>query len=695
MTLRDKIYEMISKDSLVYKGLDNLFCYIAKSLSLTKDKVSLEFDKMMQNGDIFEIRKGKYITIPSHGYAKGVFLGNAKGFGFVQTGAVKGEHDIFVPGNKTLGAIDGEKVIVKINAQTSEGSEGEIVKIYKSANSLVGVVNQVGDHFFVQPDNNHIPFDIRLIKSELKFAKDDRVVVKVLRHKEKLSGQVIEVLGKSDDVKAMEKGIIREHELYESFPDDVIAECDKLSMSVKACQKKNRLDLTKEEIFTIDGEDAQDFDDAVSIKRTGKGYILGVHIADVGEYVKKDSSLDEEAFNRGTSVYFPKSVLPMLPEVLSNGVCSLQEGVDRLTLSCIMEIDKNGKVVNYQICESVIKSVARLTYNQVNDLFNGKESKASKVKKSLFNMLELSKILQANKIKNGYLDFEIPECEFIFDEEGKAIDVVKRERNAAHRLIEDFMVLANEVVAKSFKIKGVPFVYRVHEAPRKEKLTAVKDFMEGLGISVPNLPEEIKPDYYQSLLKLVDGKDYESIVNKVLLRSMQKAKYMNKNLGHFGLALEYYCHFTSPIRRYPDLTIHRIIKETLHKKALSKTRMEELGLFTFEASEQSSLTERNAEKAEREVDDLWKAYIMKDKIGQEFEATISSVTSYGVFVELENGVEGLVRIEDLPQDGYLFLEKQLKLQGQNHTFRLGDRINVILIKANIFTRKLDFAYKKG
>ena len=493
----------------------------------------------------------------------------------------------------------------------------------------------------------------------------------------------------------MLKGIIREHELYESFPDDVIAECDKLSMSVKACQKKNRLDLTKEEIFTIDGEDAQDFDDAVSIKRTGKGYILGVHIADVGEYVKKDSSLDEEAFNRGTSVYFPKSVLPMLPEVLSNGVCSLQEGVDRLTLSCIMEIDKNGKVVNYQICESVIKSVARLTYNQVNDLFNGKESKASKVKKSLFNMLELSKILQANKIKNGYLDFEIPECEFIFDEEGKAIDVVKRERNAAHRLIEDFMVLANEVVAKSFKIKGVPFVYRVHEAPRKEKLTAVKDFMEGLGISVPNLPEEIKPDYYQSLLKLVDGKDYESIVNKVLLRSMQKAKYMNKNLGHFGLALEYYCHFTSPIRRYPDLTIHRIIKETLHKKALSKTRMEELGLFTFEASEQSSLTERNAEKAEREVDDLWKAYIMKDKIGQEFEATISSVTSYGVFVELENGVEGLVRIEDLPQDGYLFLEKQLKLQGQNHTFRLGDRINVILIKANIFTRKLDFAYKKG
>ena len=301
--------------------------------------------------------------------------------------------------------------------------------------------------------------------------------------------------------------------------------------------------------------------------------------------------------------------------------------------------------------------------------------------------------MQNKKKIKGYLDFEIPEAQFIFDENGLAIGVEKRERNDAHRLIEDFMVLANETVAKHFCDKGIPFVYRVHERPRKEKLDKALDFIKGLGLNVPPVPSEIEPEYYQKLLVLIDGHDYTETVNKVLLRSMQKARYTNKNLGHFGLALEYYCHFTSPIRRYPDLTIHRIIKECLRKKSISPARKEELESLTFESGEQSSLTERNAELAEREVDDLWKAYLMKDHIGETFEGVITSVTNYGLFVQLENTVEGLLRIEDLPQDDYLFFEKTLKLKGTRFVFSIGDKINVILANANIFTRKVDFSYK--
>ena len=694
MSLRDKVYNIVLKDSLAYNGLDNLFCHIEKILGANRANLKKEFNKLIESGDIFELRKGKFIAIPSNGYAKGLFLGNAKGFGFVQLGQVKGEKDVFIPGNMTGGAIDGDRVIVKINARSEEGSEGEVVNVYKAVKQLVGIVQKRNSNFFLEPDNNHIPFKIRLVKGKLKYTSDDRVVIALTRTAAgNFSGEVIEVLGKSDDVKAMELSIIRDHNLYEVFPQEVINACGRISKKVTDNQRKGRVDLTKETIFTIDGEDAKDFDDAVSIKRTKSGYTLGVHIADVGEYVKKGSVIDEEAFERGTSVYFPTSVLPMLPEVLCNGICSLQEGVDRLTLTCEMEVNKKGEVTSHKIYESVIRSKARLTYNQVHAALNGETNKASKVIKELQIMAELSKILEERRNNAGNLDFEIPEAQFIFDENGMAIGVERRERNEAHRLIEDFMVLANETVAKEFRKKDVPFVYRVHESPNKEKLIKVKEFMQGLGIAVPPIPDIITPPYYQDILKRVEGHDYTDIVNKVLLRSMQKARYSNQNLGHFGLALEYYCHFTSPIRRYPDLTIHRIIKETLHKKNMSKARRDELELFSFESSEQSSLTERNAEKAEREVDDLWKAYLMKDKIGQTFEGVITSVTNYGLFIELENTVEGLLRIEDLPQDGYLFFENQLKLKGSKYTFTIGDKIKVILANANIFTRKVDFGYK--
>ena len=693
MEIKLKILEFLKKEGLVVKGLDNLFSFISKTYNFSFQDVKKEFEKLVKNGDIYQESKGHFIVLPSNNFYKGRFIGNAKGYGFVQIDALGEKDDIFIPANMTMNAIDGDEVVVKVLANGAEGSDGKVVSIVKPLDKIVGVVEKVGKNFFLEPDNNHIPFKIKLLKDST-FWKDDRVVINLLRDKKGICGKVVENLGKSSDIKACELGIIREFNLYETFPESVENECKQIPDYVTPGQKKGRKDFTKDITFTIDGEDAKDFDDAVGISKEENGnYKLAVHIADVGEYVKYDSALDEEAYNRGTSVYFPTSVLPMLPVKLSNGICSLNEGVERLTLSCIMEINKDGEVVSHQIYEGVIKSSARLTYTEVYKVLCGQKAseKAEKVKNELLLMHELSKILQAKRIREGSLDFEIPEVEFVFDENGMAVDLKERERNDAHRLIEDFMIIANETVAKEFCDKDIPFVYRIHEAPRKEKVISVLEFLKGVGVKTPALVENVTPKYYQQLLEAIEGQTYQKTANRIILRSMQKAKYTNKCLGHFGLGLQYYCHFTSPIRRYPDLTIHRIIKECLHKQSLSQQRKAELDDFAYQAGEQSSVTERNAEKCEREVDDLWKAYLMKDRIGEEFDAIVSSVTNFGLFVELDNTVEGLIKIEDLPNDQYLFFEKQLKLKGQSYTFSIGDKLRVRLTNANIYTRKIDFA----
>ncbi len=695
MIAKTKILNLLEKDGLAFSGLGNLFSFISNTYNLSMEEVQKDFNKLLAEGQIFEIKKGKYITIPSHGYVRGSFIGNSKGFGFVD---VEGEeNDIFIPANMTANAIDGDKVIIKILSKSDEGSDGQVAGIYKPVTDVAGVVTKINGVPFLEPDNNHIPFKFKLISGGLKYAENDRVVIKVIRNKAHLSGIVTEVLGKSDDIKACELAIIRDHQLYETFSGEVEAEVKKLPQKVLAKQKKGRVDLTDKVIFTIDGEDAKDLDDAISIERTDDGgYILGVHIADVGEYVKYDSALDGEAYNRGTSVYFPTSVLPMLPKELSNGICSLNEGVERLTLTCEMKVDKNGNVKSHKIYESVIKSVVRLNYTNVYKVLVGEEAdeKTQKVAQELKIMHELSLKIQEKNAKNGCLDFEIPEVQFVFDDKGMAVGFERRERNDAHRLIEDFMVLANQTVAKEFCDKDIPFVYRVHESPRKEKVYGVMDYLKGLNVKTPRVPEVITPEFYQQIIALTEGQSFTETVNKVILRSMQKAKYTNQCLGHFGLALKYYCHFTSPIRRYPDLTIHRIIKEMLKKKTLSPQRKEELIDFTFESGEQSSLTEKNADKAEREVDDLWKAYLMKPHVGENFEGVISSVTNFGVFVELDNTVEGLIKIEDLPDSGFLLFEKQLKLKGNKMTFAVGDRVEVKLVSSNVYTRKIDFTFER-
>lgn len=692
MSKKKEILTLLDKNSLVFSNINKLFLFLSSRLEISVDEVQKIFNSLVNNGDVFEIRKNKFITIPSHGYVKGEFFGTSKGFGFVKVDGYAS--DIFIPANKTMNALDGEFVIVKIMSQSNDGVDGEVVKIYHELENIVGAVNIVGGNNFLDPDNTKIPFDFPIVKTGLKLQKNMKVLGKVLRtDKGKIKCIVTEILGFEDNVKTLELSIIRDHNLFESFPSQVVEEEKKLPKSVSANQKKGRLDLTKEVIFTIDGADAKDLDDAVNIKKFDTYYELGVHIADVGEYVKQGNVFDEEAFKRGTSVYFPTSVLPMLPKALSNGICSLNEGVERLTLSCIMKVDFSGKVIDYKICESVIKSVARLTYDEVYEALteNKLNEKTKALKKDFVIMRELCDILEENTKNRGALDLEIPEVQFVFDDKGMAVGLTRRERNSAHRLIEDFMVLANETVAHHFNKNQIPFVYRVHEAPTKEKVEGVCDFLKGIGVAFPQIPNDIKPSYFQQILNSVENLNTKDVVNKVVLRSMQKAKYSNKNMGHFGLALVDYCHFTSPIRRYPDLTIHRIIKEYLHKNGkLSSSRKDELDEFAFESAEQSSQCERNADYAERDVDDLWKAYLMKDKIGQKFDATISSVTNFGIFVALDNTVEGLIKIEDLPDDTYLFLEKQLKLKGSSHVYSIGDKVKVVLTNVNLQSRNIDF-----
>ena len=690
MNKKEQILSLIDKNSLVFSNIDKLFLFMSSALNTSEAVVKKLFYELLNNGDIYEIRKNKFITIPSHGYVKGDFIGTTKGFGFVN---VKGmTEDIFIPANKTMNALDGEKVIVKILSTTNEGCDGEVVSIYDELKNIVGLVKLVAGNYFLDPDNKRIVTDFPIVKTGLKIKENMKVNARVVRtDKGKVKCVVDEILGMNDNIKTLELSLIRQHHLYENFPSVVVEEEKRVPKNITEKQKKGRLDLTNEVIFTIDGADAKDLDDAVSIKKYANYYELGVHIADVGEYVPRDSVIDEEAYRRGTSVYFPTSVLPMLPRSLSNGICSLNEGVERLTLSCIMKVNFDGEVIDHKLCESVIKSKARLTYDEVYEaLSEGKvNDKAKNLLPYFKTMRELCDILEANAIKRGSLDLEVPEVEFIFDEKGIAVGIKRRERNEAHRLIEDFMVLANIVVAKEFDTLKIPFVYRVHEAPTKEKVYALCDFIKGLGVSYPKVPDNITPRYYQEILENAENSSSKDVINKMLLRSMQKAKYMNKNLGHFGLALDYYCHFTSPIRRYPDLCIHRIIKDYLHKK-IDAEEKEDLDIFTFDASEQSSECERNADMAERDVDDLWKAYLMKDRIGEVFDATISSVTNFGVFVALDNTCEGLVRLEALPDDTYIYLEKQLKLKGSSNVFSIGDKVKVELTNVNLYSREIDF-----
>ncbi len=691
--MKQKILEILKTGNIKFASYNDMVLFFAGKFTKTPKEVGALLKAMLSRGEIFEDKKGQY-KVADKDYIKGKIAGTTKGYAFLMP-LDKNLPDFFISKHYLKGALDGDLVLAKIVSFTEDSTECQVVSVLENANTkVVGTITYINKKdALVVPDNKKLDIEIFVPQKLTKNAKNNqRVVVQITkRNNKRVSGEVVEVLGASDDIYSLELGIIREHRLYETFPSSVQEEAEKIPQ--KVTNIFGRVDLRNKKIFTIDGADARDFDDAVSIEKQGEFYILGVHIADVGEYVKVGSNLDEEAYTRGTSVYFPNMVLPMLPVQLSNGICSLNENQDRYTLSVEMKINKDGIVVEHKIYESVIKSCHRLTYDEAYDVICGKHiDKLSDIEQDLITMNELSKIIEKRRTQNGALDLDIPESEIAVDENFNVTFLSKRERNDAHKLIENFMIIANETVAKHFCEQNIPFVYRVHEKPVQEKVASVCSFLEGLGVVIPKL-KVISPKYIQKLLELTKDKEYSEVANKVILRSLQKARYLDENLGHFGLSLENYCHFTSPIRRYPDLCIHRIIKQCLHSK-LTKSQKEQLSDFVLDASFRSSEAEKNADEAERDVDDLFKAVYIKNYIGETFEGIISGVTNYGFYVQLENTVEGLVKIEDLPQDNYLYFEKSLKLKGNSHIYSLGDKVKVKVVNVNLSERKVDFVLSK-
>ena len=631
----------------------------------------------------------------------GTLQAHPKGFGFLIP-EEEGQKDVFIPSNCMNGAFNGDRISVKVTREdtSTRKREGEVVEIIeRNTTKIVGVYEDSKNFGFVVSEDTRMSQDIFISKKDRNSAEDgDVVVVKITKWPErnrKPEGVITEILGKKGDRGIDILTIIKKNGLPEEFPKKVLNYAEGVPEVIDEEEYKGRRDLRDLKMVTIDGEDAKDLDDAVSIEKLPNGnFKLGVHIADVTHYVKENNPLDKEALKRATSVYLVDRVIPMLPRKLSNGICSLNPRVDRLTLTCFMEINQSGKVVDHEIVESVIKTNERMTYTDVTKILKDHDEELIKKYDYLYEdfkmMEELCKILRAKREKRGAIDFEIAEAKIILNELGKPVEIKPYDREIANRMIEEFMLAANETVAEHMFWTHVPFVYRIHEAPDEEKLAKFKEFIYNLGYNV-HWTEEIRPKSFQEILEKVKGKNEETVVSTLLLRSMMQARYAPECAGHFGLAAQYYCHFTSPIRRYPDLQIHRIIKEQIHGK-IDEKRFNKLKNIVGFAAKQSSEMERKAQDAEREVDDLKKAEYMLDRIGEQFEGIISSVTSFGIFVELPSTIEGLVHITDLDDDYYIYDEAHLSLVGERtkKVYKLGDKVVVECVHVDMANREIFF-----
>lgn len=652
-------------------------------------------------GDIIETKKKKYGITEKMNLVPGRLQGNKKGFAFLIPNN-KDIKDLFIPAEKLNGAMNNDRVIVRLTAGelNTRKSEGEVIRILERANEkIVGLFESSRNFGFVIPDDPRIHQDIFIPKGEFNGAETNhKVVVEIIvwpEGRRNPEGKVVEILGYKDEAGTDIISIIRSHNLPEDFPEDVESQANKIPEIVPQEDLAKRRDLRDKVIVTIDGEDAKDLDDAVGVEKLANGnYLLGVHIADVSHYVFEKSHLDNEALSRGTSVYLVDRVIPMLPRRLSNGICSLNPQIERLTLSCDMEIDSNGKVVKYEIYESVIKTKERMTYKNVNKILTDKDSETMERYKDLIpdfeRMHELMQILGKRRAIRGSIEFEFQETKIILDEKGKAVEIRPYDRGISEQIIEEFMLVCNETIAEDMFWKEAPFVYRVHEDPAPEKIEAFNEFIYNFGYHIKGIAE-IHPKALQQLVEKIKGTREERIISTLMLRSLRKARYTSSNLGHFGLAAKYYCHFTSPIRRYPDLIIHRIIKEDIHGKLKGK-RASELHGKLEQLADHCSIRERVAEEAERDVEDLKKAEYMKERVGQEFEGIISSVTSFGMFVELENTIEGLIRISNIEDDYYTFDEKHYTMIGERtkRTFRIGDVLKIRVDKVDVPNRNIDF-----
>lgn len=655
-------------------------------------------DALMQEGKIELTQKGKYVKASGR-FLTGIYTGNSRGFGFV---TVEGEEeDIFIPEENTNGAMHMDTVSVAVSPEkTGKRREGMIIKVISHGmNQIVGTYQASKTYGFVVPDNRKLAQDIFIPVERSKGAvSGHKVVIEITdygKNGKKPEGKVVEIIGHVNDPGTDIMSIVRGYDLPVEFSPKIMRQVENVAHEVSTADMAGRMDLRDWQMVTIDGEDSKDLDDAVSLTMDGDNYILGVHIADVANYVQEHSALDVEALTRGTSVYLVDRVIPMLPHALSNGICSLNEGENRLALSCIMTINPQGKVIDHKIAETVVRIDRRMTYTAVKGILEEHDEALCKKYKELLPMFErmgeLAALLRKNRMKRGSIDFDFPETKIILDASGEPVEIKPYDRNVATKLIEDFMLIANETVAQDFFWQEIPFVYRTHENPDEEKIHKLSTLIHNFGYTLHIGQDEIHPKELQKLLEKIDGTDEEALISRLTLRSMKQAKYTTENTGHFGLATSYYCHFTSPIRRYPDLQIHRIIKETLRGRMNGK-RMEHYEKILPEVAKHSSEMERRADEAERETEKLKKAQYMEKHIGEIFEGVISSVTSWGMYIELPNTIEGLVHVTSLRDDYYHYQEDTYELIGEvtNRHYKLGQKVKVRAVGVDRMVRTIDF-----
>lgn len=687
--MEEKILEFIKSTNTVY-NVKSLYKEFG-----SKNLVRNVLDNLEQNGDIVITANGKVLDFLKSGLKKGKFIANKKGYGFVEFD--KEEEDIYIPKESVLNAIDGDIVVIEV-AKVNKGEKpyGRIFKVIKrNKDYLVGEIVIENDKYYVLPDNDIYKFKVLIPKEETNsLVEGMKVLVKVIDNKNSniYHGSIEKVIGHKDDPLIDVLAVAYDNGFYLEDSIEVKKQLEQIPSIVTEEEIVNRKDLREEEIFTIDGSDTKDIDDAISIKKEENGnYILGVHIADVTYYFKENSPLDNSAYDKATSVYLTNYVLPMLPHQLSNGICSLNEGVDRLTITCEVKFDNNANIIDYDIYESVINSKKKMTYESVNRLLEenivdeGYEDYVS----SLKLMNELSSKIRKNKVKRGYIEFLSDEIKIIVDEYGIPIDIHQKEQKTGEKLIEDFMIVANESVATRIKDMGLPNIYRIHEKPKIEKIKEFLGYVTSLGYKLTGDFSKLEPKDIQNVLEQLKDKKEFAILSDMLLRCMQKAIYSNENIGHFGLASPCYTHFTSPIRRYPDEIVHRLLRKYLFKHDYSNESMDNLESKIAMQAEHSSIMERKAVECEREVNDMKMAEYMESHIGEEFDGTIVGVKNFGMFVKLTNLVEGAVSIRDLG-NYFTYDEKGHTLRGGNKIYKLGDSVRIRVKAASKDARRIDF-----
>lgn len=669
-----------------------------------REKFENLINELIAEGRVFETKKGKLASPKDLQMATGTFIGHARGFGFVTPDA--GGEDIFIPASETMGAMQKDRVLYKMlhKAEKGKKADGVIVRILERGQQRIVGTFEAGSkgYGFVVADDKKIAKDIFISRENTKGAvTGHKVVVEITDYGEDRrnpEGKVIEILGHINDPGVDILSVIRRYELAVEFPEEVYAEIEHLGTEVAEADKKGREDLRDLLTITIDGADAKDLDDAVSLKRLGNGnFELGVHIADVSHYVRENTALDKEAYARGTSVYLVDRVIPMLPHKLSNGICSLNPHVDRLALSCLMEVNGRGEVVSHRILESVINSDYRMTYTAVREILEDGTpallEQYAEILPMLEDMEELRQILGEKRRKRGSVNFDLPESKIILDENGKPIDIKPYEKSIATNMIEEFMLVCNETIAENSFWQEMPFMYRSHQEPDEDKLEKMEQFLRGFGYYLRKKDGEIHPRELQKVLQKAEETDEERIITRMVLRSMMQARYTAENGGHFGLAAKYYCHFTSPIRRYPDLEIHRMIKKMLHGELDEKASVYYRRKMP-DWAKHCSKQERVAEDAERDTDALKKVEFMEDKVGQIYEGIISGVTNWGIYVELPNTIEGMVALSQMDDDYYEFDEKKMLVFGKRtkKSYRLGDKVVVSVAKVDRMMGTIDFAF---